>query len=138
MLFLEREGFGHARIVTEEIRRPRSEGGRHRVDDPHLVRPELRDVGAARRQLVRQCVHITGPLFVAHAWPWAVIESLARGRHGAIDVPLVGVSDLHVKLAGRWRDNVDHIIAGRFHPMAADEELARKFEWDIVTVHLAS
>ena len=71
-----------------------------------------------------------GALGRGHLRPRAVVERLAGGGDGAVDVGVGGLGDLGDDLFGVGRDHVELVGARRLDPVAADEEL--------VLVHLFS
>ncbi len=99
----------------------------HHVDDRRRLsglggQQELQLVGALLQDLDGAAEH-RGALLRRHVRPRALVEGLAGGSAGGVDVGLGGQRHLADQFAGGRRVHLDDLGGRRLDPLAADEQL---------------
>jgi len=80
--------------------------------------------------MLRDGAELIGPLGMAQMRPGALVEGLARGGDGAVDIglPPFGDADHHLLCIGG--DHVDHVVSRGFHPVPVDEQAVGMLDAD--------
>ena len=111
----------------EEIDRQGNVGGASHRERLAIVKAfQLRKLFEMLLDQVAQLPDEAAAVGRGHLRPRASFKRLARGLHGAIDIFAIALGDLGHDLAGGGVVNGKRLAGSRFHPLAVDEQLARR------------
>jgi hypothetical protein len=82
-------------------------------------------------QQPRDAVDVLGAFGGGHLAPHGVV-GLAGGLHGGVHIGLVGLGDARELLLVGGVDGVEVLAALGLHPLAADEELVLRLQFEVV------